>query len=276
MNRPPEFAQDWVPGQVYTLHQGCSPLLVSVPHAGRELPPALSNRMVPRALEVEDTDWHVEKLYNFVKDLGASFLVPRFSRYLVDLNRPPEDLPMYAGANNTSICPTTFFNGDPLYVLDQIPDRLEVNEKIKNYWQPYHDSIAAELTRLRALHGYAILFDGHSIRREVPWLFEGSLPDLNLGTVNGLSCESSLRECCVDVLNRQTQFSHVTDGRFKGGYITRHYGRPTEGWHAVQMEMSWSSYLEESNPKQWDPFRAEPARVVLQSLLDALAQWRPV
>ena len=260
---------------IFKLYQGHLPLLVSVPHAGRELPPALASRMVPRALEVEDTDWHVEKLYEFVKDLGASFLVPQFSRYVVDLNRPPEDLPMYAGANNTTICPTTFFNGDALYVPDQIPGRSEIDERIKNYWQPYHDAIAAEMIRLRDLHGYAILFDGHSIRSEVPWLFEGSLPNLNLGTVNGLSCAPSLRERCVEVLEHQTQFSHITDGRFKGGYITRHYGRPVQGWHAIQMEMTWSSYLDELRPQQWDPVRADAARRVLKDLFESIAQWRP-
>ena len=260
---------------IFKLYQGHLPLLVSVPHSGRELPPALASRVVPRALEVEDTDWHVEKLYDFVKELGASFLVPQFSRYVVDLNRPPEDLPMYAGANNTTICPTTFFNGDPLYLPDQIPDQSEIDKRINNYWKPYHHTIAAELTRLRDLYGYAILFDGHSIRGEVPWLFEGRLPDLNLGTVNGLSCASAVRERCVDVLKLQTQFSHVTDGRFKGGYITRHYGRPDQGWHAVQMEMTWSSYLGEASPPHWDPVRAEPARRVMKGLIESLSQWRP-
>jgi N-formylglutamate deformylase len=260
---------------IFKLDRGRLPLLVSVPHCGRELPPALSSRMVPRALEVEDTDWHVEKLYDFVKDLGASFLVPRFSRYVVDLNRPPEDLPMYAGANNTSICPTTFFNGEPLYLPEQIPDRSEIDERIKNYWQPYHGAIVAELTRLRDLHGYAILFDGHSICSKVPWLFDGSLPDLNLGTVDGSSCAPSLRGRCVDVLIGQMQFSHVIDGRFKGGYITRHYGRPTHRWHTVQMEMAWSSYLDESCPQRWDPVRADAAQRLLKGLLESLAQWRP-
>lgn len=250
-------------------------MLVSVPHCGRELPTALASRMVPRALKVEDTDWHVEKLYDFVKDLGASFLVPRFSRYVVDLNRPPEDLPMYAGANNTTICPTTFFSGEPLYLADQAPDQSEINERVKNYWQPYHDAIAAEMTRLSDLHGYAILFDGHSIRSEVPWLFEGSLPNLNLGTVNGLSCAPTLRQRCVEVLNQQSQFSHVIDGRFKGGYITRHYGRPAQGWHTVQMEMTWSSYLDESHPRHWDPARADAARCVMKGLVESLMQWRP-
>ena len=260
---------------IFKLHAGHLPLLVSVPHCGRELPAALASRMVPRALEVEDTDWHVEKLYDFVKDLGASFLVPQFSRYVVDLNRPPEDLPMYAGANNTTICPTTFFNGDPLYRPEKIPDRSEIDKRIENYWRPYHDAIVTELTRLRDLHGYAILFDGHSICSEVPWLFEGSLPDLNLGTVNGSSCAPSLRDLCVEVLNSQTRFSHVTDGRFKGGYITRHYGRPVQGWHAVQMEMTWSSYLDQSRPQVWDPAVADAARSVLKGLLKSLAQWRP-
>jgi N-formylglutamate deformylase len=131
------------------------------------------------------------------------------------------------------------------------------------------------MARLSDLHGYAILFDGHSICSEVPWLFEGSLPNLNLGTVNGLSCAPSLRERCVEALERQTQLSHITDGRFKGGYITRHYGRPAQGWHAVQMEMTWSSYLDELRPQHWDPVRADAARRVLKDLFESIAQWRP-
>jgi len=268
-------SHDWSVGQVCALHQGTLPLLVSVPHTGVELPFALRERMVPRAQEVEDTDWHIERLYAFVQDLGASLLVPRFSRYVVDLNRPPEDVPMYAGSNNTTICPTTFFNGDPLYLANQIPDSQEITERIKHYWQPYHDSISRELSRLQAQHGYALLFDGHSICSEVPWLFEGRLPDLNLGTVNASSCAPSLRQRCADVLAAQTQLSSVIDGRFKGGYITRQYGRPAHGCHAIQMEMTWSSYLDESRPQHWDPLRAEPARRVLQGLIETLLQWRP-
>lgn len=266
---------DWSAGQVFRLHEGSLPLLVSVPHSGRELPPAQRTRLLPRAHEVEDTDWHVERLYAFVQDLGASLLVPRFSRYVVDLNRPPEDVPMYAGSNNTTICPTTFFNGDPLYLAEQMPGKLEIADRIQHYWQPYHDAITRELLRLQALHGYALLFDGHSICGQVPWLFEGRLPDLNLGTVNAASCAPALRGRCADVLAAQSQFSSVIDGRFKGGYITRHYGRPAQGWHAIQMEMTWSSYLDESRPQHWDPIRAEPARCVLQSLIETLLQWRP-
>ena len=275
MTCPLELAKDWAPGRAYTLHQGVAPLLVSVPHAGRELPPALLSRLVPRAHEVEDTDWHVDRIYKFVQDLGASFLVPRFSRYLVDLNRPPENIPMYPGANNTGICPTTFFDGTPLYRAGQMPTDHDVNERIRDYWKPYHDAITAEMVRLHSHHGYVVLWDGHSICSEVPWLFEGRLPDLNLGTVDATSCSPSLRSLCAEVLAGQRQLSSAIDGRFKGGHITRFYGRPEQGWHAIQMEMTWSSYLDESRPQHWNPARAEPTRSVLQTLIENILDWHP-
>lgn len=164
----------------YILHRGQRPLLVSVPHAGREIPPTLVDRFLPRALNVEDTDWHLDQLYDFVRELGASLLVPRYSRYVVDLNRPPDNQPMYPGVNNTELCPTRFFTGDPLYREGQAPTPEEVQLRVGRYWRPYHDALAAELQRLRAEHGHVVLFDAHSIKSELPWLFEGTLPALNL------------------------------------------------------------------------------------------------
>lgn len=260
---------------VFTLHRGERPLLVSVPHCGREIPPALAARLVPRALALEDTDWHLDKLYDFVRGLGASLLCARFSRYVVDLNRPPDDAPMYPGANNTGLCPTTFFTGEPLYREGAAPERAEVRERVGRYWQPYHDALAGELARLKARHGHAILFDGHSIRSELPWLFEGRLPDLNLGTAAGASCAPSLRTALAGVLERRREFTHVVDGRFKGGHITRHYGRPADGVHAVQMEMCWRCYLDEQAPAAWDAARAAPAEALLRELVQAMLGWRP-
>jgi N-formylglutamate deformylase len=260
---------------VFDLHRGELPLVVSVPHCGREIPPALAGRLVPRALAVEDTDWHLERLYDFVRGLGASLLCARFSRYVVDLNRPRDDAPMYPGANNTGLCPTTFFTGEPLYRDGAVPDRAEVRERVERYWQPYHDALAGELARLKARHGHAILFDGHSIRSELPWLFEGRLPELNLGTAAGASCAPSLRAALADVLERRREFTHVVDGRFKGGYITRHYGRPADGVHAVQMEMCWRCYLDEADPAAWDAARAARAQALLRELVQAMLDWRP-
>jgi len=258
---------------VLRLHRGTAPLLVSLPHVGTELPPELEALLVERALGVEDTDWHLEPLYDFARELGASMLVPRHSRYLIDLNRPPENTPMYAGANNTELCPTRFFSGDPLY--REPLDPTEIERRRAAYWQPYHDALDAELARLKAEHGHAILWDGHSIKSELPWLFEGRLPDLNLGTAGGSSCAPTLRASLMDVLAGQRSFTHVTDGRFKGGHITRHYGRPAQGVHGIQLEMCWSCYMKEAPPYVIDPQRAERLRPVLRELLQATLAWKP-
>jgi N-formylglutamate deformylase len=260
---------------VFTLHRGTRPLLVSVPHAGTEIPAELRADYVPRALGVEDTDWHLDRLYAFAVEMGASLIVPRHSRYVADLNRPPENTPMYPGVNNTELVPTRFFTGDPLYRPGREPDTDEVQRRVGLYWRPYHDALAAELARLRAAHGHAVLFDGHSIKGRLPWLFEGELPALNLGTVSGSSCAPSLRERLAAVLAGQQRFDHVVDGRFKGGYITRHYGRPHEGWHAVQMEMCWHCYMDDALPARWDEARAAEAGSLLRRLTQAMLDWTP-
>ncbi len=228
---------------VFSLHRGSTPLLVSLPHAGTQLTPELQTRLVARAAQVEDTDWFLERLYAFVAEMGASLIVPRHSRYVVDLNRPSDNQPMYAGANNTELCPTRFFTGEPLYREGCAPAADEVAQRVRSYWQPYHDALRDELARLKRTHGHAIVFDGHSIKSRLPWLFEGQLPDLNLGTAAGQACAPSLRDALADLLNAQTTYTVAIDGRFKGGHITRQYGRPAEGVHAVQLEMCWRTYM---------------------------------
>ncbi|HVQ06422.1 MAG TPA: N-formylglutamate deformylase [Burkholderiaceae bacterium] len=260
---------------VYSLHLGTQPLLVSVPHVGRELPPDQRHRYVERALQFEDADWHLDELYGFVKALGASLIVPRYSRFLIDLNRPPENAPMYPGVNNTELCPTRFFTGDALYRAGMAPDASEIARRVRAYWQPYHDALRAELRRIHTAHGHAVLFDGHSIKSELPWLFEGKLPDLNLGTASGTSCAPTLRAALNRVLDAQAHFTHVTDGRFKGGHITRHYGQPDKGIHAVQLEMCWSSYMAEQAPFELDPRRTARLSPVLQALVHTMLRWTP-
>jgi N-formylglutamate deformylase len=260
---------------LYALHRGSAPLLVSLPHVGRHIPHTLKPLYAERALEVEDTDWHLEVLYAFARELGASTIVPRHSRYVIDLNRPPENTPMYAGANNTELCPTRFFTGDALYREGCAPTPAQVDERRAAYWQPYHDALAAELARLRAAHGHAVLWDGHSIKSELPWLFDGRLPDLNLGTAGGASCAPSLRAALARVLDAQHDYTHVVDGRFKGGHITRHYGRPHDGVHAVQLEICWSCYMAETPPFELDPARTARLEPVLRGLLRAALDWTP-
>ena len=266
-------------GPVFTLARGSRPLLLSLPHVGTAIADDIVPALVPRALALEDTDWHLAEVYGFAHGLGASVLVPRYSRYVVDLNRPPENAPMYPGANNTELVPTRFFTGDELYRDGRIPDEREIARRVDVYWRPYHDALAAELARLVAAHGHAVLWDGHSIQAEVPWLFQGRLPDLNLGTAAGASCAPALREALTAVLAAQTSFSHVTDGRFKGGYITRRYGRPIERVHAVQIEMSLATYMDETRAAlpvaPVDRDRLARLQPVLRELLQTTLDWRP-
>ena len=256
--------------EVATLHRGSTPLVVSFPHVGTEIAPDIGARLVARALEAEDTDWHLETLYAFVRELGASTLVPRYSRYCIDLNRPPENTPMYAGANNTELCPTRAFSGEAIYREGMAPDDAEVARRLHAYWRPYHDALADELARLKAVHGHALLFDAHSIKSELPWLFDGRLPDLNLGTASGESCGAPLRDALAGVLGSQSRYTHALDGRFKGGYITRRYGRPHEGVQAVQLEMAWRCYMKESPPYAIDEALASGVRPLLRQLIETM------
>ena len=260
---------------IYTLHRGSTPLLVSLPHVGTTIPDALKPRLVERALAAEDADWHLDRLYAFARELGAGVIVPRHSRYVIDLNRPPENTPMYAGANNTELCPTRFFSGEPLYRDGQAPDEADVRQRVATYWQPYHDALRAELDRLRDQHGHALLWDGHSIQSELPWLFEGTLPDLNLGTASGNACAPALRAALAEVLQSQTEFTVAIDGRFKGGHITRHYGQPAQRIHAVQLEQCWCSYMREAPPYAWDATLAARVQPLLRRLLQTMLTWQP-
>jgi N-formylglutamate deformylase len=263
------------PAPPFVLHRGTTPLLVSVPHCGVHLPSDQHHRYVEHALAVEDTDWYLDRLYGFVREMGASLLLPHWSRYWIDLNRPRDDQPMYTGQNNTELCPTRFFTGEPLYREGHAPSRAEVQQRVAAAWQPYHDALAGELARLRAEHGHAVLFDAHSIKSELPWLFEGTLPHMNLGTVAGTSCAPTLRSALVATLERHAaHYGFVVDGRFKGGHITRAHGQPAEGRHAVQLEMCWRSYMDES-PPAWNDNRAAAVTPLLRELVQAMRDWRP-
>lgn len=259
----------------YHLATGTSPVLISFPHVGTDIPVDLRERLVPRALDLEDTDWYVDQLYDFATGMGAGLLVANYSRYVIDLNRPPDNTPMYGGSNNTALCPTTFFSGEPLYKIGNLPSASEIELRREAYWEPYHNALQDEIERIKATYGYAILFDAHSIKSQVPWLFEGRLPDLNLGTAKGTSCASSLRATLITALNSQTHFSHVTDGRFSGGYITRKYGRPSRDVHTIQLEMAWGCYMREEPPYVINPQRAATLQAVLKNLIDALLTWKP-
>ena len=253
---------------IFTLHRGTAPLLISLPHDGSDIPDALAARMTPEARRAPDTDWHVSRLYAFARDLGASLLAPRHSRYVVDLNRPPDDVSLYPGQNTTGLCPVVRFSGDPVYLPGQAPSEDEVGQRVETFWRPYHDALREELERLRAVHGRVLLWEGHSIRGECPFLFDGRLPDLNLGTAAGASCAPATQARLEAVLAAQTDFDWVANGRFKGGYITRHYGDPAHGVDAVQLEISQRIYMDEDT-FAWDEARAARTQPVLRALLDA-------
>ncbi|MBO9715486.1 MAG: N-formylglutamate deformylase [Pseudoxanthomonas sp.] len=253
---------------IYTLHQGSAPLLVSLPHDGTAVPDGIAARLTDSARRVPDTDWHVSHLYAFARELGASILVPRHSRYVVDLNRPPDDASLYPGQNTTGLCPVVQFSGEPVYRDGAEPDSAEIAARVDAYWRPYHDTLDAELQRIRGEHGRVVLWEGHSIRGTLPFLFEGALPVLNLGTAAGASCTAALQQRLAAVLAGQDDYSHVVNGRFKGGYITRHYGVPETGVEAVQLEIAQHAYMDEDS-FEYLPDKAERLQRVIRALLEA-------
>lgn len=258
---------------VFTFQRGATPLLISIPHAGTGLPEGLAEKLTGQALQLPDTDWFVDRLYEWVVEKGAGLLVANYSRYVIDLNRPPDDMALYSGPG-TGLVPEQLFDGGPLYKNGSSPDAADLDHRMAHFWRPYHEKIAAELEHIKARFGYALLLDAHSIRSEVPRLFDGRLPDLNLGSHSGKSADPGLIARSFDALRRHDHFSAVLDGRFKGGYITRNYGRPTENQHALQLEMAQSCYMRE-DPPGYDPGKAERVQAVLRSLVENLLDWRP-
>ena len=258
--------------RTYTFVPGERPLLVSMPHVGLYVPPGIRRGFTEAAHALPDTDWHVDRLYDGAHDLGVSVLAATHSRYVIDLNRPPDDAPLYAGAT-TGLCPTTLFDGAPLYRSGCEPDANERRRRRDRFWRPYHEQIAAELARLKARHGYVLLFDAHSIRSVVPRLFEGTLPDLNLGTNDGASADADLARRVEAVCAGAEGFSSVRDGRFRGGYITRHYGDPAAGVHALQLELAQCTYMDEGAPFAYRADRAARLRPVLRRVLEEMLAW---
>ncbi|MDJ0793619.1 MAG: N-formylglutamate deformylase [Woeseiaceae bacterium] len=247
---------------VFGFREGSAPLLISVPHDGCHLPADMRAQMTPAGTELPDTDWHVAQLYEFAGDLGASILVANYSRYVVDLNRPATDEALYPGQLATGLCPTETFAGDAIYADDAEFDRPA---RVQVFWQPYHDKIRATLDAIRERHGYALLWDAHSIPSRVPRLFDGELPALNIGTNGGASCDSALEEA-VNAVAEASAFSSVLNGRFRGGYITRHYGDPDNGIHAVQLEISQRVYMDEQT-RMFDAEKALHLRDTLRAML---------
>lgn len=250
---------------LFKYRAGTSPLLVSMPHTGTHIPEWLAPRLSAAARPIPDTDWHLERLYDFLDELGASVLVATHSRYVVDLNRPPDNANLYPGQDTTGIVPMDTFHREPLYLPGFPPSEEEVAERIKTYWRPYHERLSQGLAEIKARHGFALLWDAHSIFSVLPRFFKGKLPDLNLGTADGKSCAPGIGEALAKTVEG---YSVALNGRFKGGYITRHYGNPAGGVHAVQLELSEVTYMEEKAPYKFREDRAKRLRPQLRTLLE--------
>jgi N-formylglutamate deformylase len=256
--------------EVFRFRQGRTPLVVSMPHDGTYIPAELAAGMTEAGLAVPDTDWHVSRLYDFLGELGASVIQATHSRYVIDLNRSPSGAALYVGQRNTELCPVTCFDDRPIYKPGLAPDGQAIALRIERFWRPYHDRLAAALAELKARHGYALLFDAHSIRSRVPRFFEGRLWDLNIGTGDGLAASPAVSNAVTEEAAKASSYSSVLNGRFKGGYITRTYGRPAEGVEAVQLELAQATYMDEDPPFAFREELAAGLRPALRRILAAM------
>lgn len=251
---------------------GRSPLLVAQPHGGICIPDNVIAKLNPLGRELADTDWHISKLYDGLVD-DATVVSTPVHRYVIDANRDPGDESLYPGQNTTGLCPVTTFDGQPIYLPGKEPDGDEIRVRLEKYHQPYHEQLQQQLARIHQIHGFVILYDCHSIRSKVPYLFDGRLPDLNIGTNGATSCDSSIQRLIENVCDRHQQYTRVSNGRFKGGWTTRQYGRPETGYHAIQMELAQCNYMLESAPWTYSLQKSEKLREVLRGILLCLVNF---
>ena len=252
---------------IYDFHRGATPLLISIPHAGTEVPQEIARSFTPAGRELPDTDWYVHQLYDFAKQMGASIIKANYSRYVADLNRAPDSMSLYLANPTSPVCAAQTFAGEAIYEDGYSPNALEVQQRVAQYWQPYHERIAAELEGIRREHDVALLWDAHSIASEIPALFPGLLPEFNLGTRDDAACPAHIVRALADEVCSSGRFSVAVNGRFKGGYITMHYGKPAAGIYAVQLELAERTYMMESPRGAWDAARALAAMQCIERLL---------
>jgi len=256
-----------------TVREGTAPLLISLPHTGTWLPPEIDDgRLVSRERALRDTDWYIEQLYDFAHELGCSSVHTAISRTVIDVNRNPSGATLYPGQTTTGLCPTETFDGAPLYQPGREPDEAEIAARRARWFDPYHAAIEAEIARMRRIHGKIVVYDCHSIRSIVPRLFDGELPNFNIGTNDGRSCAADLT-AIVEAATDHFGYSSITDGRFKGGWITRHYGSPFLGVHAIQMELACRGYMRETEtdePGAYDPDLALSLHKILRPMFEAM------
>jgi len=268
----------------YHFKGGNSPLLISMPHVGTSIPKEIAAHMTQDALQMPDVDWHLPLLYDMAEKYDATVLSAEYMRYVIDLNRSAEDTCLYPGQDVTGLCPIDTFDKQPVYLAGRQPDELEIKSRIEQYWRPYHNKLASELKRIHAIHGIVLLWDAHSIASHVPRFFEGKLPDLNFGTADRQSCDESLESALRNTmqnyqngiekkLSSAQKYSYVFNGRFKGGYITRHYGVPTLNIHALQLEMNQCIYMQESPHYTYQESLAQAVKPLLSDLLATCLAW---
>lgn len=255
------------------IHRGDSPIVLGLPHTGTHVPDDIQARLNTRGQGLDDTDWHIHTLYDGLLP-SATTVRATFHRYVIDANRDPSGVSLYPGQNTTGLVPLTDFNGQDIW--DNAPTDAEVEARRQAFHAPYHAALEAELARVRDLHGIAILYDCHSIRSNIPFLFDGTLPDFNIGTNLGTTCAAQFEAAVQSLCQMADGYSTVTNGRFKGGWTTRHYGRPTEGLHAIQMELAQSTYLtDEAAPWTYDDEKSARLRGHLKTILTTLADLAP-
>jgi N-formylglutamate deformylase len=262
-----------------TVKRGTAPLIVSFPHTGTDIS-YVEGDVVSPWLARRDADWWIDQLYAFVAGMGATTVHTSISRTVIDVNRDPSGVSLYPGQATTELCPTTTFDGEPLYKPNRAPDAAEIARRRALYFDPYHAALGAEIKRLRALHRCVVLYDCHSIRSVIPRLFDGELPVFNFGTNDGKSADAALSDRVAALLNGCGQ-SYVVNGRFKGGSITRTFGRPADGVHALQMELACRGYMPEPSvaispadwPTQFDPAYAARTQTTLQQILLSALAW---
>lgn len=257
---------------IFTAREGTTPLLISIPHGGTELPADIAVTLTPEARALPDTDWHAGRLYHFAAGLGAGLIAARYSRYVVDLNRPSDGRSLYPGQATTGLVPTETFDGAPVYRAGHAPDAAEIERRVETCWRPYHAALRERVERIRSRFGVAVLWDAHSIRSVVPRLFDGRLPDFNFGTNDGASADPGL-VARVNTVAAASGYSSVLNGRFKGGFITRTFGQPATGIHAIQLELAQATYMVEAPPY---PYRADLAGRVqapIRAMLRATLAW---
>jgi formiminoglutamase len=256
--------------QVYDVHSGDSPIVLGQPHGGTYVPDEIAARLNDNGRELVDTDWHITQLYSGLLP-GASVVKSNIHRYVIDANRDPAGVSLYPGQNTTTLVPLTDFDGRPIWKAGQEPSTDEIDARRQQYHAPYHDALSQELERVKARHGAAILFDCHSIRSNIPFLFDDELPVFNTGTNNGETCAAVI-ERAVHLVAETSGQSAVLNGRFKGGWTTRYYGQPDLGMHAIQMEIAQRAYMHETPPWDWSGRRATTIRPILQNMLNALSE----